>query len=84
MDIVVLFHIVQIQQRLRRQLERAVALTDLFGFPAVCTLAQFLSGSSDNQWFECLTGERAAGSCSTGGQTAAGGALTGAAVRQHW
>jgi hypothetical protein len=59
MDIVVLFHTVQIQQRLRRQLERAVALTDLFRFPAVRTPAQFLSGSSDNQSFECLTEERA-------------------------
>jgi natural product biosynthesis luciferase-like monooxygenase protein len=34
---------VQVQGRLRRQLNRTVALTDLFRFPTVRTLAQFLS-----------------------------------------
>lgn len=34
---------VQVQGRLRRQLDRQVALTDLFRFPTVRTLAQFLA-----------------------------------------
>jgi hypothetical protein len=91
MDIVALFHTVQVQGRLRRQLQRTVALTDLFRFPTVRTLAQFLSGSCDDQSFERLTGGADARGATApqaparpAGKPRLGGALTGAAARQHW
>jgi natural product biosynthesis luciferase-like monooxygenase protein len=40
---------VQVQGRLRRQLNRTVALTDLFRFPTVRTLAQFLAIDAGEQ-----------------------------------
>jgi len=52
---------VQVQGRLRRQLDRTVALTDLFRFPTVRTLAAFLAieGGDDSKALDQQTDARA-------------------------
>ncbi|MBL8861130.1 MAG: LLM class flavin-dependent oxidoreductase [Planctomycetes bacterium] len=50
---------VQVQGRLKRTLGRSVALTDLFRFPTVRSLAQFLSGPADDRELDKTAEDRA-------------------------